>query len=382
MQADQATQQDLIQRLNQAEVYLKVDPGNTDLLAMAIDLSLAVADIGRAAGHAKTACALYPADPFFTYRLGHVLVAQSNWSEAEVLFAGLLAVHSNVNVAYSLADCQVRLGRHQDARNTIEPYSADPALPPEAATLLVRALHHVGDFDAAQALIAGQRERLAGEPVFLAAASLLYLDAGDIAQAAALSNAAMDSGVKPLEALVVKATLALGATDTDTAIAGFNEVLAINPKEGRSWSGLGMVSLLRRDLAGAAVQLEHAVKYMPMHIGSWHALGWCRVLRQELDAAATAFNNALALDRNFGESHGGVAVVAALKGERSAAEAAAERALRLDPQGLSARYAQMVLSGETADAERFKAIAYRLMGSHKTMTGENLATAVKRHVGG
>ena len=115
MQADQVSNQgaheDMAQRLKQAEGYLKVDPGNTDLLAMAIDLALALGDSARAERHARAAAERYPDDPFFIYRRGHVLVAQARWSEAEALFARLVLEHSNVNVAYSLADCQVRQGR-------------------------------------------------------------------------------------------------------------------------------------------------------------------------------------------------------------------------------------------------------------------------------
>lgn len=381
MQADHATHADIGRRLDQIETYLKVDPGNTDLLAMAIDLSLALADVGRAAAHAAAACARYPEDPFFVYRRAHVLAAQSDWSTAEPLFGALLAAHPNLNVAYSLADCRVRLGRHLDAWEAIAAYRADPALSAEAATLMVRVLHHLGQFDLAQEIIGEQRMRLAAEPVFLAAASLMLLDLGDIDQARALSDAAIAAGGRPLEALVVNATLALGATDTDTAIARFNEVLSINPREGRSWSGLGLASLLRRDLDGAAVQLEQAVKFMPGHIGSWHALGWCRLFRQDQAGAEAAFDTALGLDRNFGESHGAVAVAAAFRGDRTVAEAAIERAVRLDPKGLSARYAQMVLSGQTSDPERFKAIAYRLLAGRATTTGEDLAAVVKRHIG-
>lgn len=381
MQADHATQLDLIQRLNQTEGYLKVDPGNTDLLAMAIDLSLAAGEIARAQRHVHAACERYPDDPFFIYRHGHVLVAQANWAGAETLFAGLLDGHQNVNIAYSLADCQVRQGRHQQAFDTMNPYRADPALPPEAAILLVRVLHHLGQFEAADALVGEQRERMASVPVFLAAASLMYLDDGKLELAAALSQQALGAGARPVEALVVNATLALGNTDTDAAIASYNEVLSLNPREGRSWSGLGMASLLRRDLTGATVQLEQAVKYMPTHIGSWHALGWTRLFSGDTAGAEQAFQSALGLDRNFGESHGAVAVAAALKGERALAEAAIERAMRLDPQGLSARYAQMVLSGQVSDPERFKAIAYRLLGARKTLSGEDLASVVKRQLG-
>ncbi len=259
------------------------------------------------------------------------------------------------------------------------PYVGAPDLSGDAVTLLVRAYHHVGDFDAGSALVDAHRERLAGDAVFLAAASLLYFDEGKVEQSAALSDAALLLGARPIEALVVNASLALGRTDAATAIERFNEVLAVNPREGRSWSGLGMASLLRRDLAGAAVQLEQAVRYLPQHIGTWHALGWCKLFSQDLEGAAQAFQTALGLDRNFGESHGGVAVVAAMRGERDVAEAAIERAVRLDPEGLTARYAQMILSGQTADPERFKAIADRLLRGRKTLSGESVADVVLRH---
>ncbi len=380
-QADKATPEQLNQQLARAEGYLQVDPGNTELLAMVIDLSLTAGDIARAQRHVDAACGQYPQDPFFQYRRGHVLVAQQRWSEAAPLFAAVLAAHPDANVAFSLAECQFRGGDYVAALATMEGYRADPALAPEAAILLVRALHHVGDFEGAQALVAAHRERLAGVPVFLAAASLMYMDDGKVEEATAMSDAALAGGVRPLEALVVNASLALAHANADIAIERYNEVLSMNPREGRSWSGLGMASLLRRDLAGAAVQLEQALVYMPGHIGTWHGLAWCRLFAQDMAGAAAAFDTALALDRNFGESHGGVAVVQALRGEREAAEASIRRALGLDPQSLSARYAQMVLSGQTSDPERFKAIAYRVMGMHKTITGESLASLVKRQVG-
>lgn len=379
MQADQNAQPELSQRLSQTERYLEVDPGNTDLLAMAIDLSLALGNVECASHHAGVACARYPSDPFFQYRRAHVLAAQSDLAAAETQFASLLQAHPDVNIAYSLADCQMRLGRYQDALNSMEPYRTSTDLSAEAATLLVRVLHHLGEFDAAQALVAAQRERLAAEPVFLAAASLMLLDLGDVAGAADLSATALNAGARPLEAMVVSATLALGADDADTAIARFTEVLAINPQEGRSWSGLGLASLLRRDLAAASVQLEQAVKFLPKHIGSWHALGWCRLFSQNLDGAAQAFQTALDLDRNFGESHGAMAVILAARNERDAAAGAIERALRLDPQGLTARYAQMMLNGDATDPARFRAIAYRLLAGRRTVGGADMAAVLKRH---
>lgn len=381
MQADPVNQQDLNERLARAESYLASDPSNVELLGMAIDLSLATGDIARAAAHAAAARAQHPSNPFVAYRHGHTLIAQGNWREAAPLFAALLATNAHVNVAYCLANCQLHAGAYGDALATLAPFQADPALPPEALTLMLRAMHHLGDFDGATALAVAQAGRMAGDPDFLAAASLALLDHGQVELAAELAEQALCQAQRPVEALVTSATIALARTDTNLAIERFNEVLAQHPAEGRSWSGLGTASLLRRDLPGARVQLEQAVRFMPGHIGSWHALGWCQLFEHDVTAAERSFLTALALDRNFGESHGALAVVAAHKGERAAASEAIERALRLDPGCLSARYAQMMQNGQTSDPERFKAIAYRFLAGHKTPSGESARDVVERMLG-
>lgn len=83
----------------------------------------------------------------------------------------------------------------------------------------------------------------------------------------------------------------------------------------------------------------------------------------------------MALDRNYGESHGGVAVVAALLGRNSDAKASIQRALRLDPESLSAKYAQMVLSGVTNDPDKFRKLALRIISFRPGLIGAALAQA-------
>ncbi|HZV63599.1 MAG TPA: tetratricopeptide repeat protein, partial [Telluria sp.] len=304
-----STQAGASEQLSRIEAYLAVDPDNTDLLAQAIDLGLASGELARAQGHAAAALARYPDDIFFQYRHGHVLSAQQQWAAAAAVFAALLLRNADVNIAASLATCQAWLGQYQAIVDTLTPYRDAPELPAAAATALLRALHHLGRIDEASALVDAEVARLAGDAHFLGAASLLRLDQDRSADAAAFSEAALALGARSTEALVVSATLALFDSDTSIAVARFNQVLSANPNEGRSWSGLGMASLLKRDLGAAAEQLEQAVRLMPTHIGSWHTLGWCRIFGGELDKARAAFAQALALDRNFGETHGGLAVV-------------------------------------------------------------------------
>lgn len=378
---------DLMQQLERSEGYLASDPDNTELLARVIDLSLAAGDGARAGRHALAALQRYPDDAFFLARLGSSHLARKEWVDAAAVFERVLAQHADLNLAYNLAYAYVWQGRHADAYAALSPYLEAAELSPPMVTLLVRALHHMGEGDRAIALADAHMARCAGDASFLAAASLACFDGGKLEQAGQLSAAALALALAPaqaqhalpLEALVTAGSLALARVDSDLAVAQFQQALTINPAEGRSWSGLGTASLLKRDLAAAQQQLEQAVKYMPSHIGTWHLLGWSRLLAGQLDSARAAFQAALELDRNFGDSHGGLAVVQAMQGQREQAEAGITRALGLDGDSLSARYAQMVLAGETADPQRFRKLALRLLSTRQGAFGQNLAEIAKQH---
>ncbi|OEZ52854.1 tetratricopeptide repeat protein [Duganella sp. HH105] len=378
---------DLMQQLERSEGYLASDPDNNELLARVIDLSLAAGDGERAVRHAQAALARYPDDAFFLARLGSAHLLRREWAEAAAVLAPLLARHPDLNLAYNLAYACLWLGRHANAYAAMTPYLDAAELSPPMVTLLVRALHHMGEGERAIALADAHMAHCEQDAAFLAAASLVCFDAGRLEQAEQLSAAALALGAaaqhgRPqaqLEALVTAGSLALARVDGDAAVARFQQVLALNPDEGRSWSGLGTASLLKRDLPNAQQQLEQAVRYMPAHIGSWHLLGWSRLLAGQLDSARAAFQTALDLDRNFGDSHGGLAVVQAMQGQRELAEAGIERALGLDKESLSARYAQMVLAGETADPQRFSKLAMRLLSSRQGAFGQNLGEIVKQH---
>lgn len=372
-------EQDLLAQLERTEGYLGSDPENRDLLARAIDQALEAGVATRAEQHAQAALRVFPADPYFQYRYAHTLLAQSKYAEAAEIFQTLLFEHAEINIAVSLATCMQALRQFQGVVDVLTAFKEDPQISAQGLALFMRACHHIGDLEQGIATFRLHEERMTNEAGVLSVASLMFFDQGDVAEATRLSDAALALGVRPTDALLTSATLALGYSDTEKAIAQFNEVLARNPEEGRSWSGLGMASMLNQDLKSASEQLEKAVKYLPNHIGTVHTLGWCKIMAGEIPAAQALFQKALDMDRNFGESHGGMAVVQALKGEREAAEGSIERALRLDPAGMAARYAQMVLNGDTADPERFKALAMRVMAKRDTAFGTNLAEMVKRY---
>jgi len=378
---DESQMSDNREQLERGEANLAADPGNRHLLAMVIDLSLACGESDRAERHVRTAQLAHPQDVYLLARGGDLHLARRQWPEAAAIFQDLLARQADVNLAYNLAYALQAQGRHADAWAAMEPYREAPELAPAIVTLMVRVLHHLGRNEEAIAMVEARLEHCQSDAGFLAAASLVCLDGGRLDLAERLGGAALareDAGA-PIEALVTLGSLALARNDGVAARGIFEQVLVRQPLEGRSWSGMGTASLLRRDFVAAQEQLERAVAYLPEHIGSWHLLGWSRIFNEHLTGAQQAFQQALDLDRNFGESHGGMAAVLALQGRREEAEAAIELARKLDPNGLSAAYAMMVLSGQTQDAERFPILVRRLLSTRKNLFGQDLSELLDDH---
>jgi Flp pilus assembly protein TadD len=95
---------------------------------------------------------------------------------------------------------------------------------------------------------------------------------------------------------------------------------------------------------------------MPSHVGSWHLLAWTELVAGELDEAQRLFTHALELDRNFAESHGALAAIAAMRGDRATAEREIEVAERLARDGLAAKFARSVLLSAGGDPERARSL--------------------------
>lgn len=372
------------QQLERYVAYLAADPANPNLLATVIDHCLASGALARAQQYLRQALIQFPDDSYFQARHGELQIAQQQWDAAIVTFEQLLATRADASLAYNLAYALQKAGRHVDALATLQPYMGSAELSPAMVTLSIRILHHLGRQEQAAALAEAQMASCRAEREFLAAASLACLDAGKLELAEQLTHMALalqqaSGKAAPVAALVTSGSLALARADGAAAAAIFHQVLAQYPDEGRSWSGLGTASLLQRDFVAAQAQMRKAVACMPDHIGSWHMLGWSCIFNRDLQAARTAFQSALDRDRNFAESHGGLAVVRALQGERAAAEGSIERAERLDGQGLSALYAKMILSGQTEDPVRFRALAGRLLSTRQGAFGQNLGEMLDRY---
>jgi Tfp pilus assembly protein PilF len=145
------------------------------------------------------------------------------------------------------------------------------------------------------------------------------------------------------------------------SLLAFERAVASQPNSGRAWLGLAQNQMVRSDVPQARRLLERAIQYMPGNIAAWHALAWCQLMEGDLAGAKQSFEKAYALDRTFGETHGGFALVHALRAERKEAEESIKRALRLDPQGRGARYAQSVLLMDEGQIDKARAVVDRIL---------------------
>jgi len=344
------------QRLQRHEHYLSMDPNNPRLLAEVIDLHLLLGQAEQAQQTVTTALEAFPEDPYFRFRQSHVWIAQERWEDAAALLSALATVLINPAVAHNLAYAWFRLGQYARAREMLAPLVQDGKAAPDSVVLYLRSLHHLREIREALRVAELHLATLT-DPQFLGTVALLYLDDGQLDAARRLSRQAAVAPQRPIESWVVDGTLALADGELDAARLSFEGALALQPRDGRSWSGLGMVNLMQQDLPRAREQLQRAASYLPQHIGTFHALAWCHVLSGDLPPAEQAFEQALAIDRNFGESHGGLAVVYALQKKTALAQQAIRRANGLDAGGLSARFAQMILDGDVPDQDAFRQMA-------------------------
>lgn len=373
----QQTENESRQKLARLQNYLAQDLDNPHLLRELIDLSLHLRENALAREYLAEARKLSPHDPVLQQREGNLLLAEQEWRAAAAVFENLLRQHPDAALAFNLAYAWFWLGQYAAAREVLQPWLA-PGAPMAAVILMLRCLHHLGDLPAAMALQQANLPAMGQDAEFMSVSSLLYLDNSQLELAEQAAQAALVADPPPFEALVVSGTVALGRGDYLLAREQFATALQRKPDDGRSWAGSGLVSLLLRDYPRASKELEQAIASMPQHIGTRHVLAWCKILSGDLNGANMVLQAALALDRNFGETHGGLAVVAALQGRRAEAEAAIRRAQGLNAQGLSGAFAQMLLARDVHHPEKLAEEVHALVAQQQAPFGGSLTDLIRK----
>ena len=352
------------ERLLRLTAFLAQDPGNRRLRQDVFETAMQAGRLDIAQAQVEHVLAIDPEAPVARHNLVLLLLARGDAVGAEAALRRLFeAGHDAPALHFNLARSLFDQGRHAEALEETAPLHAGNDTP--ALVLHLRCLHCLGRVDEAldlarAALAAG---RLDAE--LFGVASLLAFDGEDLDAARAWSGTELKRAPHQLEALVTAGCCALAVSDAAGAHAILRRALDVSPRDGRTWSAMGLCEMMRMRIGDAIIAFERAVETMPGHIGTWHALGWCQIISNLLPAARSTFRHALDMDHNFAESHGGLAVIQALSGEVAEAAESIRRALKLDPDSMAARYAQAVLAGEHMDPQAVSLLADSLLKTQR-----------------
>ncbi|GAB2576605.1 tetratricopeptide repeat protein [Dyella jejuensis] len=344
-------------RASQLSALADHDPENPILLCDLLDELLSAGRVDEAAKHIVEALPSMSELPAVRFREARCALLRGDTKRAIQVLQSLVSNMKDIpsGVFHDLAYAQLVEGRAEEALKTLERAKDGQGDPVAMALLKARILHQQQQMQAALEVLAPVQSGARLSEV-QGVRALLWLDLGDNARAAAEAEQALKANPDQHEAALVRGTLALWSMQLQESSEVFECLLERHPESGRAWLGMGQVRMLGGDIADARALLERASLQMPGHIGTWHALAWCQLMQGDLAGAKHSFDKAFALDRTFGETHGGFALVHALRGERKEAEESIKRATRLDPQGRSARYAQSVLLLDEGQVEEARGV--------------------------
>jgi len=333
-------------RLSRLLGFLESEPDNVELLLDAAEAALDTDDLGTAEILIDRVQAVTPGGAAGAYLKAMLAMKRSRFGEARDILTALSLREDAPNIRFSLAWCQAMLGDKAAAleelnNETVEQIAA-------AAMLRMQLLHEAGELDGALELGKGALTRFPDDLGLLSALATLALDVEDVD----LARVCASRGGDHPEALAAAGVLDLCDGDPEAAQAHFDRSLAIRGQNPRAWIGRGLSALIRSDATGAAGDLDRGAQQFGDHVGSWIAAGWAYYLAGDMPSAAERFERALALDPNFAECHGALAVIDLAQGDTQSARRRTSIALRLDRNCFSAALAQLLMSSDNPEQSR------------------------------
>ncbi|HEX7640607.1 MAG TPA: tetratricopeptide repeat protein [Burkholderiaceae bacterium] len=338
--------------------HLAQDPGNKLLAFRVIDVSLEENKLDQADSIIDQTAKHWPEDAGLINRRAIAALRRNNPQAAITELEKIVAANlADAPVRYNLAYASYVTGDYAKARAALEPALPEADKVPVIAPLYALCLQQLGEFDVA---IAYAEERLRADPddaELQGVLALLYFDGQkDMDTCRRYTAAALTRQPHHPMALVTASSLAVMDEKPDEALALAERIVQRNPADGRAWSCIGLAYLYKRELKAAEQALQRAVQTMPGHVGTWHLLAWAQLLQNDIDGAEASFNKARDLDRNFGETQGGLAIIAYRRGDKERAKALAERARRLAPANMGQHYLKLLQlqeSGDDAAVQRY-----------------------------
>ncbi len=375
-------------RIARLRQYLQADPSNLSLQSDLCDALLDTGETQAAREVLEAALSAQPEHAGLRYRLGVIQRRQGQLQEAKATLTAL--VQSGIEadaVLYEVACVHMMLNEPTDAARWLSRLAQSPDYAttfPDADFFLLRVLHQSAQVE--EAVAHGQRvlERGTSDPRVLGAMATLFIDNGQIDDAGKLLRSVAPQLPQDLDQPVVAEIesaagfVALNSEDLTLARSHFEASLKNGADFGRSLLGLGLVEAAGGRLPQAQQLLQQAVQAMPSHIGTWHTLAWMQLAQDDIDGAEANFAHALELDPTFGESQGGMALIAALRGDRAKASELCKIGYRLDRNSMNVLAAQMVMQHGSLKSPEILKTAMPLLAKRPGLNNSSLQETVAR----
>ena len=366
------------------EAYRTADPDNAALL-------IALSDLYHRAGRFEDALRC----------LERCLAGHRNHAAARSRLAGvMISMHRFADAEQALRDVLAEAGPDAALLHNLGVTLCHQRRWPEALAVLRQAqqlgldrgenlayvtycLHNLGDLAGA---IESCRHWLSRHPSAAAEGYLAILEMDDGNMLAAHQRAAALLARQPenVDAALVEAMWMTEQQEIDSARACFERIVQAQPENPRGWLGVGLANLYLEQNAAAIEALQTAYRHMPGNVGALTTLAWARFVSRDLAAAEQTFREAIALDRNFGEAHGGLAITLVFLKRYHEARRETRIALRLNPKGFGAIYAHgalMAIDGKRpqGEAEIAAALQRAVMSDGRSLI-EHVQTYLRRQI--
>lgn len=333
-------------RLERLMRFLEQDPVNLPLLADAASEAIDCREFDLAVELLDRHAVVAPLPAALVGLQGIVAIAQQRFDDAIAIFTRLRAEgHDDVEIRFNLAWAEAMMGRFAEALDLLDDEAV--AASPRGPALKIQMMHHLDLYEDALACGQGLAERYPDDQMLMGALATLALDAEEPNLARLYAERAGDNA----EGLAALGVLTLGDNDTRASLALFDQAIRLQPRNPRAWVGKGLGLLASGDPVAGAEAIDRGALLFDDHIGSWIASGWAHFVNGAYDKARQSFDRAMAIDPNFSETHGGIAVLDIVAGKIDSARHHADVALRLDRNSFGGALAKSLLLSQAGDME-------------------------------
>jgi tetratricopeptide (TPR) repeat protein len=165
---------------------------------------------------------------------------------------------------------------------------------------------------------------------------LMKSEEGDFNGAIAEFNHLIELNPRDAIAYYNRGLLEANKRDFNRAIADFNRAIQLSPKFARAFNDRGSIKATMREIDGAIADFNHAIQLSPQFVQAYMNLGSVMAYRGDLDGAIANFNQAVQLDPDSVEAFENLGSAKATKGDLEGAIADYDQAIQLDPKNFDA----------------------------------------------